>query len=396
MLETLSQWLEWIRQFEKEHPYVDAVLILLGAFILAKVINFVIDRGVSRLVAKSKTDVDDRLLALLHRPILYTVLLIGLKFALIDIVQDIASALPEVETEQSQPLPDASGQRGADDASQDQDASRDARYTGRDLFNYSIYTMILLIWLATSIRASTIVLNFLSKQPKVNSVQPTTFPIFNIGTKVVLFLIGSFVFLAIWKIDATGWATATGIVGITLGLAARDTVANLFAGIFILADQPYKVGDYVVLAEGDRGEVTRIGLRSTRILTRDDIEVTVPNANIANAKIENESGGPWVKHRIRIPVGVSYSSDVTQVRSILLRVAKAHPEVCASPEVRVRFRAFGDSSLDFELLCWIDYPRDRGRIKDALFEQVFNAFREEKVEIPFPQRDVHLFPTAPE
>ena len=87
-----------------------------------------------------------------------------------------------------------------------------------------------------------------------------------------------------------------------VGFAAKDTLANLFGGIFILADAPYKVGDFVVLGSGERGEVTQVGLRSTRILTRDDVEVTVPNAMIANDTIVNESGGPWVKHRVRVRV----------------------------------------------------------------------------------------------
>jgi len=157
-----------------------------------------------------------------------------------------------------------------------------------------------------------------------------------------------------------------------------------------VADSPYKIGDYIVLDTGERGEVTQMGMRSTRLLTRDDVEVTVPNAVMANAKIVNESGGPWEKERIRVPVGVAYGSDVDEVCQVLEAVASNHPEIVKQPAPRVRMRAFGNSSLDFELLAWIDRPVLRGRIRHDLLKNIYNAFIEHGIEIPFPQTDVHL------
>ena len=100
-----------------------------------------------------------------------------------------------------------------------------------------------------------------------------------------------FVFLA-WDIDVTAWVASAGIVGLALSFAAKDSLSNLFAGVSIAADAPYKMGDFITLDSGERGMVTHIGLRSTRLLTRDDIEVTIPNGVIGNAKIINDSGGP--------------------------------------------------------------------------------------------------------
>ena len=136
--------------------------------------------------------------------------------------------------------------------------------------------------------------------------------------------------------------------------------------------------------------VTQIGLRSTRILTRDDIEITIPNGIIGNAKIINEAGGPSAKHRVRIPVSVAYGSDIDKVIDALAEVASSHAEVCEAPEPRVRFRAFGDSSLDFELLCWIDKPVNRGRMIHELNCAVYKTFSAASIEIPFPQRDLHV------
>ena len=146
----------------------------------------------------------------------------------------------------------------------------------------------------------------------------------------------------------TAWLASAGIIGIAIGFAAKDTLANLFSGVFIMADAPYKIGDFVVLDSGERGEITHIGIRSTRLKTRDDIEVTVPNSVMGNTKIINESGGPHEKFRIRVAVGVAYGSDIDKVREVLMGVALNDEAVCADPEPRVRLRNFGPSSLDFE------------------------------------------------
>ena len=112
-------------------------------------------------------------------------------------------------------------------------------------------------------------------------------------------------------------------------------MANLFSGVFILADAPYKIGDFVVLDSGERGEVTHIGIRSTRLLTRDDVEVTIPNAVMGNTKIINESGGPH-EIQVRVQVGVAYGGDIDLVREVLMNIAEMAESVCDDPEPRVR------------------------------------------------------------
>jgi small-conductance mechanosensitive channel len=150
------------------------------------------------------------------------------------------------------------------------------------------------------------------------------------------------------------------------------------------------VGDFIVLDTGERGRVTQVGIRSTRLLTRDDIEITIPNNVIANTKIVNESGGPWERERLRIKLGVAYGSDVDRVRAVLLEVAGGVEHVAAEPEPRVRFRSFGESGLDFELLVWIDEPVLRGRTQDALNTAIYKRFQAERIEIPYPKRDVYV------
>jgi len=219
---------------------------------------------------------------------------------------------------------------------------------------------------------------------------PGTLPLFNIIAMVLLVALASYILLILWGINPAAWLASAGILGIAIGFAARDTLANLFAGVSIVADAPYQIGDYVNLDSGDRGKVIAVGLRSTRILTRDDLEITIPNALIANSRIINESGGPTPLSRIRVAVGVAYGSGVHEVTRILEDVAKQHAMVVKDPEPRARMRAFGDSSLDFELLCWIHKPEQRGLISHELYMAVNDAFAEHEITIPFPQRDVHL------
>jgi small-conductance mechanosensitive channel len=145
-----------------------------------------------------------------------------------------------------------------------------------------------------------------------------------------------------------------------------------------------------VLDSGERGIVSSLGIRSTRLITRDDVEVSIPNAIIGTAKIINESGGPYVRHRIRIPVGVAYSSDIDLVIETMKSLAKENEHVVDEPVPRVRIRGFGDSSINVELLCWIRRPAERGMVVHHLNHQLIKRFRDEQIEIPFPQRDLNF------
>ena len=221
-------------------------------------------------------------------------------------------------------------------------------------------------------------------------VEERTMPLFDLIMTVLVVAAAGYALLVVWRVDPTAWLASAGVVGIAVGFAARETLANLFAGFFIIADAPYKVGDYVVLDGGDRGRVVKVGIRSTRMITRDDVEITVPNAEMANNKIYNESGGPWVKFRIRLQVSVAYGSDADDVVARLNALATTHPAVCDTPTPRVRLRALGDSGLEFELLCWVSEPSQRGKVTHELYMAIYRELNEAGIEIPFPQRGVWL------
>ncbi|MCH9679919.1 MAG: mechanosensitive ion channel, partial [Deltaproteobacteria bacterium] len=153
-------------------------------------------------------------------------------------------------------------------------------------------------------------------------------------------------------------------------------------------------GDWIIIdgtIRGNlRGKVTHIGMRSTRILTRDDVEITVPNALIANSQLINEMGGPDTKQRVRVSVDVAYGSDVDVVRGVLIECAGADSRVASEPTPTVRFRRFGGSGLGFELLVWLDDPAARGLLIDRLNTAVYKAFDVAGIEIPYTKHDVYI------
>ena len=151
-----------------------------------------------------------------------------------------------------------------------------------------------------------------------------------------------------------------------LKLSEKKSLNNIYLQLIDEQDE----NTFINLDTGERGYVKNIGIRSTRIMTRDDIEITIPNSVIANSKIINESGGPVEMERVRVNVSVAYGSDIETVRSVLMEIAQSNDEVCSEPLPRVRFREFADSGLKFQLLLWIAKPERRGRTVDEILSLI--------------------------
>ena len=194
-------------------------------------------------------------------------------------------------------------------------------------------------------------------------------------------------------IDLTALSVFAGMVGIGLGFGLQNIVNNFLAGFTLLLERPVQVGDFIEF-EGIYGRVEGIHARSTLIVTNDNISLIVPNSLLTDNTVTNWSTRD-PKTRLHIPVGVSYNADPHQVRDILLRVCTNSKEVLDSPAAEVRFVAFGESSLDFEVLAWTDQPRARWLVSSHLHFDIWDALKQEGIEIPFPQRDLHLRSPVP-
>ena len=186
-----------------------------------------------------------------------------------------------------------------------------------------LFTLLLFLWGRAWFRAIKLGIAILyAHKEHLELFQPRTRALFEMSIKVILLGVFLWVFLALWGIDGTAWLASAGVIGIAVGFAAQDTLANLISGVSIIADAPYKIGDFIVLDTGERGVVTEVGLRSTRLMTLADVEISIPNAVMGNAKITNESGGPAVEHRIGIPVGVAYGTPTAKVIEVLEQIAR--------------------------------------------------------------------------
>ncbi|HEY8042370.1 MAG TPA: mechanosensitive ion channel domain-containing protein [Polyangiaceae bacterium] len=183
---------------------------------------------------------------------------------------------------------------------------------------------------------------------------------------------------------------ASTVLAVGIGFGLQNIAQNFISGLVLLIEQPVRHGDFVKVG-GTLGTVDDIGLRATHIITRDEVTIIVPNSALITAEVVNHSR-PTTNLRIRIAVGVAYGSDTARVRDTLMDVARTTPGVLQKPPPDVRLEDFGDSALAFALYCWIEHARDDLRIGSALRFAIDAAFRKAGIEIPFPQRVVHMPP----
>ena len=340
--------MDWIKDNYPDliaNPLVRSLIIILGSIIIAKITDLVFTVIIKRLTAKTRTELDDKIVVLFHKPIFYSILFIGFSMAV------KTANIPEY---------------------------LDFALVG--LFK----TITIIIWLFLISRILILAIDWASKQTDNKLLQQKTLPLFNNLGKIALGLFGTYFIFLSWDININGILASAGVLGVVLGLAAKDTVANFFAGIFLMADSPFKEGDYILLETGERGYVKSMGLRSTRFLTRDDIEITIPNSVIASSKIVNESGGPEDIERVRVTLMIAYGSDIDEVKDLLKSIALKNDNVQNEPEPRVRFREFAESGIKLQLLFWIYKPEKRGRTVDAINTEIYKRFKENQITIPYP------------
>jgi small-conductance mechanosensitive channel len=203
-----------------------------------------------------------------------------------------------------------------------------------------------------------------------------------------LLLFGIMMAISLIGLNLTSLAFLTGALGIGVGFGLQNIVNNFVSGLMLLFERPFKVGDMVVV-DNETGTVRKIGLRSTIIETFDRSELIVPNSLFISGKVTNWTRSNQIA-RVRITVGVAYGSDIEQVLSLLKEAAETEPRVLSDPEPNPLFLRFGDSALEFELHFWIADVKDSLSVRSALCQEIASRFQAAGIEIPFPQRDLHL------
>jgi small-conductance mechanosensitive channel len=208
-------------------------------------------------------------------------------------------------------------------------------------------------------------------------------------TKFSVILVGSIVIIQSAGIDLSALSLLAGALGVGIGFGLQNITNNLVSGIIILFENPIKVGDRIEVGDIS-GDVVNISVRATTILTNDNISIIVPNSEFISNTVINWSHNDR-NIRFNIPVGVSYNESPEQVKELLLRVASENENVLKNPEPTVFSEEFGDSSLNFTLAVWTaNYTDKPRRLTSELNFAIFKKFQEHDIEIPFPQRDIHV------
>ncbi len=206
---------------------------------------------------------------------------------------------------------------------------------------------------------------------------------------IAVIIVAFFFGIDLLGIDFTSFAVFSGALGLAVGFGLQKTVGNLIAGIILLMDRSIKPGDVIVVGDSF-GWVNKIGVRAVSVITRDGKEHLIPNENLMTQEVENWSYSDR-NVRVRIPVGVSYNCDLRLAQELMLRAASESPRVLDSPKPNVWLSGYGDSSVDHEILAWISDPEGGvGNVKSDVLNRLWWLFKEHDIEIPFPQRDVHV------
>ena len=331
--------------------YLNGLLIFIFFLIIAKIVDVFVTRTLKGAVSRTSWKFDDRIVEIIHYPLFFTVLIAGI-----------------LET----------------------------TYYISPPMNIGFYvsgvfqSLGVIIWTIALYRLTSVFMEALpTKIAFFADAEKELAPLFENLTKVVIIGAAIMVLLSVWNKNITPIVASAGIAGFAVAFAAKDTIANFFGGISVFMDKPYRIGDYVILDSGERGAVVAIGLRSTKMLTRDEVLISIPNSIMASSKIINQSA-PKPRFRVRVPIGVAYGSDIDKVEELLIDIASDNKYVTKKPIPRVRFRSFGGYSLEFELLAWVIEPKYMGRVVHIINKEIYARFAKEGIEIPYPKMDIYM------
>jgi len=341
------------------------VLILPGKVFFTVAVSFALawlagklwDRLSGRLAARARTDFYEQLGQVSHRPLVILVFLIALDTGIKKI---------------------AAGVTG----------------TGAAFLTNSVQTIYVLIVLALAVWADFLAgtaAGWYSRDysSRTQSSLEHFLPLVRQLTRILVYFIALTIILEHFSINITGLVATAGVASLAVALAAQDTLSNMFAGLMIMLDRPFRPGDRIELDKGLVGDVLTIGTRTTRILTLENTVIVVPNKELANSRIINYVF-PTPRVALKLNVGVAYDTDLPAVKQILGGILAGHPGVMTDPEPGVFFTGFGESALNLLIFCWVPDYRQKFRIADEINTAIKERFAAAGIEIPYPRREITL------
>ncbi|WP_048148950.1 mechanosensitive ion channel family protein [Methanolacinia paynteri] len=337
-----------------EYLYAGLTILagFIGAILILKIFGFL-----EKKAATTENQMDDILFASIKRPLAISSIFISIYYALLQI-----------------PLP--------------------ADYSWLvDAKAFNVAFIIIATWIISSFFH-----NFVSNYGKVlcsktdSELDDKIFSILESSIKYIIWFLGFVYILNYLEIEITPIIASAGVASIAITFAAKDIISNFFGGAMILADKPFEVGDRVKI-NGELGDIVSVGVRSTRVKTLNHQLLTIPNSVFSTSIVTNYAM-PDVKLKVKIPVSVAYGSDVKRVKEVLMEIAeeaaKEEDYILENPAPSVYFLEYGQSSLNYMMVIWAGRFNMSWEVMDKINFLIDEKFREEGIEIPFPQMDVHL------
>jgi MscS family membrane protein len=342
------------------------LVIFAVAWLISRLARMIFAALEKRLIARTETELDDKLLHAVRGPIGTSIWLIGLKLAL----QSLYIAEWGILTGSAERIGSAWG-------------------TAVDRIFFVLLTLVVIVLIVRSFNvvAHWYVRRFAQRTDSL--VDDELVPLIQRLFQVLVWAVAIIVVFDRFGIGVSSLVVTLGAGSLAFALAAQETLSNMIGGFVIFVDRPFRIGDRILLENGVKGDVQEIGLRSTKILTFENTIMVVPNAQIVKEKVTNLSY-PDPNIRVMVDFGVAYGADLEQVKLVVAGVARAHPKVLEDPAPVVYFLNFGDSSLDLRLVARTAEYKDQWDTTEEVRLGIWKALEENKIEVPFPQRDLWL------
>jgi small-conductance mechanosensitive channel len=261
---------------------------------------------------------------------------------------------------------------------------------------FSLWTVLLMIMVLVGIYVVTRLLTAFAHSvlARMTGLDPSQRLLSQKLLSIVIWTVSILVGIDILGIDLTALAVFSGALGLAIGFGLQKTFGNLISGIILLMDRSIKPGDVIAITDqagsSTFGQIRKIGIRAVSVVTRDQREYLIPNEQLMINQVENWSYSTKTV-RIQVPVGVSYACDIEHAEQLMLQAAKATPRVLDSPPPTVWLDAYGESSVNFVIQCWIVDPEEGvGNVRSDVLKRLWKLFKEHGIEIPFPQRDLNF------
>lgn len=336
-------------RYPQVYEILISVAVLLGSYLAARVVSFLIARAFDRIAKRTHTTLDDRLTAAFQRPLTWALFLIGAYAA----------------------------------------AHRLALPPSTLCFIDSVLFAGAVLLLALALLQSFgLLLHWYVSQPRLaaSSAIATEFgPLISKVGKVFIALVAVTVLLQHFGVNVQSLVVSLGVGSLAIGLAAQDTLANMFGGFTLMLDRPFRVGDRIRLATGEVGDVEAIGMRATRIRTTDEMLLVVPNSALVKDRVINFNL-PSRALTTRVDVDVAYGSDLTLALRLLADAARAVPQVDRDREPAVAVQAFGDGSVVLALTFWVRDYLDQGTARSGVLTEIHERLRAAGIDRPRPKR----------